>query len=153
MYIKDIRDALSSLLCLLAGSGVVVASSRYDLGTAFSMGPGYFPLILGILLLVMGLFIGLGSVSWAGASETKSANVDLRSLWAVAVVAAAFVGFALALETFGLALTCFSVLAIAGMTSHLLRPLEALLTAFVLCIISVILFVYLLDLQIRAWPW
>ncbi|MCB5203781.1 tripartite tricarboxylate transporter TctB family protein [Neorhizobium sp. T786] len=153
MYIRDIREVLSSLVCVLTGISIIVMSLGYELGTAFNMGPGYFPLLLGIVLLVTGIFIAAGAVSWRVGTAKTTTSFDRRSLWALVVVAATFVGFAALLETCGLALTCFVVLSAAGMTSRLLRPLEAFLTAFVLSSISVILFVYVLDLQIRAWPW
>ena len=153
MFIKDIREALSSLVCLVTGTAIIIMSLEYDLGTAFNMGPGYFPLLLGMVLLAMGLFIAAGAVSWTRAVRRLPITFDFRSFWAVVVVAATFVCFAILLEAFGLALTCFAVLSIAGVASGLLRPLEALVTALVLSSISVILFVYLLDLQISALPW
>ncbi|PJR09886.1 tripartite tricarboxylate transporter TctB family protein [Sinorhizobium meliloti] len=153
MFIRDIREVLSSLVCVVTGTAIIILSLGYELGTAFNMGPGYFPLLLGVVLLATGLFIAAGAVSWRGAAEKVPISFDHGSFWALTVVAATFVAFAVLLETCGLALTCVAVLSAAGMASRLLRPVEAFLVAVVLSSISVILFVYLLDIQIRAWPW
>lgn len=153
MYLRDTREVLSSLVCLGAGAGIVVMSMGYELGTAFNMGPGYFPLILGGALLVVGVVLAFGAVGFGTSADREAVSLDLRALWALIVVAATFIGFALLLEPLGLALTCFVVLATAGFASRLLTIAEALVAAFLLAALCVVLFVYLLDLQISAWPW
>jgi hypothetical protein len=153
MHIKDAREGLSSLVCLAAGAAIVVMSLGYELGTALNMGLGYFPLILGGILVLVGLIMGAGAVGFGAPTQKTHIAVDLRALWALTVVTLAIVAFAALLEPLGLALTCFLVLTLAGIGSRLLRPLEAIATAFVLSAVCVVLFVYLLDLQISAWPW
>ena len=48
------KDFYGGLLVALLGAGVVLNSTTYDIGTLMHMGPGMFPLILGILLTVVG---------------------------------------------------------------------------------------------------
>ena len=43
------------LYALLGGSAVLIAAGEYPMGTGSRMGPGYFPIILGLLLLAFGL--------------------------------------------------------------------------------------------------
>lgn len=153
MYIKDTREVLSSLVCLGAGAGIVTMSMGYELGSAFNMGPGYFPLILGCVLLLLGVILAFGAIGLGPSLDRNDVSLDGRALWSLGVVAATFIGFALLLEPLGLALTSFIVLAVAGYASRLLTILEALVASLVLSTLCVILFVYLLDLQISAWPW
>lgn len=55
--IKNLQDFLAGLLFVGAGIGFGWAASRHVLGSADNMGPGYVPLLLGLLLGVLGLLI------------------------------------------------------------------------------------------------
>lgn len=55
--IKNLQDFLSGLLFLLLGIGFGWAATRHSLGSAAAMGPGYVPLLLGLLLGLLGLLI------------------------------------------------------------------------------------------------
>ena len=54
MQLKNQKDFFSGLLCAAMGMLFAWAASWYSLGTAQQMGPGYFPLLLGALLTVLG---------------------------------------------------------------------------------------------------
>jgi uncharacterized membrane protein len=51
------RDFYAGLTVSLFGAGVTLNSMTYDLGNPMHMGPGMFPLILGILMTFVGLLI------------------------------------------------------------------------------------------------
>ena len=53
MPIRNSRDFWSGVLFTLLGTGALAMGSKYALGTAARMGPGYFPRILGILLIAL----------------------------------------------------------------------------------------------------
>lgn len=55
--IKNLQDFLAGLVFLLAGLGYGWAASRHALGTAADMGPGYFPLLVSLLLVLLGALI------------------------------------------------------------------------------------------------
>ena len=55
--IKNLQDFLAGLLFLALGIGFGWAATRHTLGTAADMGPGYVPLLLGLLLGLLGLLI------------------------------------------------------------------------------------------------
>ncbi len=44
-------------LVVLIGLGTAIASTGYNMGTMGRMGPGYYPFLLGILLIALGLLI------------------------------------------------------------------------------------------------
>lgn len=72
------RDLISSLVWLLAGLFITIKSlSSLRLGTVKNPGPGFFPLILGILLSFLSLAILIGAI-FAKAEENRS----LSKLWA-----------------------------------------------------------------------
>jgi hypothetical protein len=51
------KDFYAGLAMILLGAGVTLNSMTYDLGSLMHMGPGMFPLILGILLTFVGVLI------------------------------------------------------------------------------------------------
>ena len=55
MPIHNPKDFWSGLLFLGAGGAVVIIAQNYQMGTALRMGPGYFPTVLGGLLVLVGI--------------------------------------------------------------------------------------------------
>ena len=55
--IKNLQDFLAGLLFLALGIGFGWAATRHALGSAADMGPGYVPLLLGLLLGLLGVLI------------------------------------------------------------------------------------------------
>lgn len=60
--------------------------------------------------------------------------------------------FALLLRPAGLVVSIFAIILISSFASRDLRFKEALVSAIVLCIASIVVFVYALNLQIPVWP-
>ena len=89
MAIRNPRDFWSGVLFTLLGVGALVIGSKYTLGTAARMGPGYFPRILGILLIVLGvvsaLFFGR-TVSAAAGAPASSVYSSRARFVAVATI-------------------------------------------------------------------
>ena len=52
--VRSPKDLVAGLMFIAVGIAAIVIASNYTLGTAARMGPGYFPRILGILMIVLG---------------------------------------------------------------------------------------------------
>ena len=57
MKIKSQKDFWSGLMFMAAGIAFAWGATNYAIGEGARMGPGYFPLMLGILLTLIGLFV------------------------------------------------------------------------------------------------
>ena len=57
VLIKSQKDFYSGLMFAVVGAAFALGSTNYSIGTAARMGPGYFPLVLGILLALLGVGI------------------------------------------------------------------------------------------------
>ena len=56
----DIRDFIGGVLLTGVGTAVALyARSHYEVGVAARMGPGYFPVALGVILAMLGILISL----------------------------------------------------------------------------------------------
>jgi putative tricarboxylic transport membrane protein len=73
---RNAKDFWTGLIYLFVGSGALIISRDYDMGTAVKMGPAYFPTILSVLLMGIGVISVLrsflksgtpiGVVAWKG---------------------------------------------------------------------------------------
>ena len=133
----------------LIGLGALAFSLAGELtiGTAASMGPGYVPRGLAILIMIFGLLMG-GRAVFAGWAAFPA--VALRPLL---LVSAAVALFAILLPLAGLAVTSAAVVLCAGLAAYDARPHENVLLAIGLSVFAVLLFVVGLGLPLRIWPW
>ena len=144
--IRHPRDFWSGVLFIAIGAFAVAYGSRYTLGTAARMGPGYFPRILGILLVVLGAVLAL-----------RGAKIDGEKLVAwklrpTSVVLGSVVLFGLIVQPVGLALSTVILIVLASAASHEFRPREALVSGVLLASLAVSVFVVGLKLQLPIWP-
>jgi hypothetical protein len=127
------------------GSTWAVLAASYPIGTASRMGPGYFPLVLAVLLGAIGL------IAIAQAALTPSdARIEVRPLWPCVVVSAAVVAFGLLLNTAGLVPAVLGLVVIGGGHRLRSRPVELLVIAAILAIGAAALFIRGLQLPLDA---
>src|ERR1700680_1849764 len=65
-FIRHPKDFFAGLIFVAFGVAAIAIGSNYTLGSAARMGPGYFPRILGILLIVLGAILTLRALRLAG---------------------------------------------------------------------------------------
>jgi len=144
--VRSPKDLLAGLLFIAVGIAAIAIATNYTLGSAARMGPGYFPRILGILMIVLGAILALRSLRLAGPPlpgwKWRPVLVVLGSV----VVFGAIVNFA------GLVLSTILLIAMASAASHEFRPKEALISGILLAVLAVGVFVIGLKLQIGIWP-
>jgi Tripartite tricarboxylate transporter TctB family len=145
----DWADASAGLLFILFGLLFGVQSLGLEIGTAFRMGPGYFPLVLsGILLLLGGLIIasaihdrggeGVGTLAWRGAFFILPAPIL----------------FGLTVRGLGFVPAIFLTTLVAGLASFKMRPHWALALAAGVTVFATLVFSYGLGLPFRRLgPW
>ena len=51
------KDVWAGLMLIAIGAAAIFIARNYPFGTALRMGPGYFPVVLGGLLIVFGLSV------------------------------------------------------------------------------------------------
>ena len=62
MKIKSQKDFFSGVVYSVVGGAFAIGATNYTLGEGARMGPGYFPMMLGILLAVIGAAVIFGSL-------------------------------------------------------------------------------------------
>lgn len=124
-----LRYSLKDLLAGLAFIGLAlafgIAATGYALGTAFRMGPGYFPLILAVLLGILGMVILVQSFA-NGPDEIEIGRVPWSGLL---LITGALVFFGYTVRGLGLVPSLFVAVAMAAFASKRTGPLGALIIA------------------------
>ena len=142
-----LRDARKDLLAggTFVGFGLAFAitSSTYEIGTAARMGPGYFPLVLGSLLVVLGVLIAVKA--FVAADGAEIGPVPWKAL-ALLVVAFLFFGFTV--RGLGLVPALFVTVFLAAMAGHRAKVVPAVVVAASLTALSVLIFVIALQLRL-----
>lgn len=99
MKIKNHRDFWAGLIFLACGAGFAIAAIAYPLGEGAQPGSGYFPLLLGLLLVLLGCIVLFKALTIETEDGAPIGPVAWRPLLAVI---AAIVAFAVGLPTLGL---------------------------------------------------
>ncbi len=138
------KEFYAGLIFTATGIAAGVLSLRYPLGTVTAMGPGYFPLLLSILLTALGIgAIAVGLAARGGERITPWAPVPLL------FILAGVVGFGLLIDRKGLVPACL-VLLLLGCYQRLRRsPVEVALLALALIGMAVGLFIYGLGMPMK----
>ncbi len=145
-FIRHPKDFFAGLLFIAFGVAAITIGSRYTLGTAARMGPGYFPRILGILLIVLGSALALRAVRLNGPSLPGWK-------WRPTVIVLASVAvFGMIVNSVGVVLSTVLLIVAASAASHEFRFRESLLAGVVLAALAVGVFVIGLKLQLPIWP-
>jgi hypothetical protein len=140
------KDFYAGLLFVAFGVFAIIVARNYPLGTAARMGPGYFPRLLGILLIVLGGALSLTALRGRG---PPLPGWKWRP---VSVVLLSVVAFGLVLTHAGLVLSTIGLIAVASTASREFRFKESLLSGVLLAALSVGVFVIGLKLQLPIWP-
>lgn len=149
----QLRDALKDVLAggvfVALGLAFAIGALQLDVGTPLRMGPGYFPLVLGILLVVLGIAIGIKGFL-AGAGE-EIGGVQWR---AILLITAGVLFFGLTIRGLGVALALFGAILLAALARQQTRLHEAVTIALGLSALSVVLFIVILQLRLPLiGPW
>ncbi|HET9879408.1 MAG TPA: tripartite tricarboxylate transporter TctB family protein [Candidatus Limnocylindria bacterium] len=140
---RALKDVLAGGIFIVLGLGFAIGSLTTEIGTPLRMGPGYFPLILGGILVVLGaLIVGKGFI--AGEGEAIGA-VDWRAL---IFITAALLFFGLTIRGIGVIGALFGAALLAAAARSETSPREALVIAIALTVISVVVFIVALQLRL-----
>ena len=147
MRLRRANDVLAGgFLIVVALAGEWLAADL-RVGTAVRMGPGYFPQLVGWVLLGLGLLLALRGLILEGPPAEPWA---LRPLL---LIPASIAAFGYALERFGLIAAVLALVVVARVGGRDIRPVETALLGISLAAFCVVLFVRLLGMTPPVWPW
>ena len=155
--IKSQKDFFSGLMFTLVGAAFAWGATNYNIGTGARMGPGYFPLLLGIFLAVLGAFITfyslvehtedgepVGAFAWKPIVYILGSNV----VFGIFLAGLPSVG----IPAMGLIAAIYALVIIASKAGETFILKEVLILSTVLSVGSYLAFIKLLKLQMPVWP-
>lgn len=138
-------DTWAGLATIVFALAVIYASLGYGLGRGGRIGPGYVPLVIGVLMLILGGLL----VARAGRSTDP---VDTDIAWRqVGLVIAGIVAFALLLDRVGLLVAIMATVLIAGPAAYGNTLLSTVVSGAVLAAFAWTVFVHFLKISIPVW--
>jgi hypothetical protein len=155
--IKSQKDFFSGLMFMGVGVAFAWGASTYTIGNGARMGPGYFPLVLGVLLAILGIaitFTALVVETEDGDKVGKFAWKPLFFIIAANLVFGASIGGLplIGLKPLGLIVGIYLLTYIASHAGEEHNFKEVAVLATILALLSYVAFIVLLKLQFPVWP-
>jgi len=143
------KDLLAGAVFAGFGLAFAITSTTYDIGTPLRMGPGFFPLVLGGILVVLGV-----SIAVKGVVAGEGGDVGPVPWRALVLLVAAILFFGFTVRDLGLVPALFVTVLLAGLAGRSARVIPAVVIAVSLTALSVLIFVVLLQLRLPlVGPW
>jgi hypothetical protein len=135
------KDFWSGVMLIATGTAAILIARNYQFGTSLRMGPGYFPTVLGGLLVVFGIIVG--AKGFRSDAEKFEESWSLRAL---IVLPLSLVLFGLLIDRAGFIPAMLALIVGAAAASAQSRPIEVLVFAILLTACCVVVFIWALGL-------
>ncbi|TQM92203.1 MAG: tripartite tricarboxylate transporter TctB family protein [Roseinatronobacter sp.] len=143
---RDWPDIFGGLLLAILGAGAALwAAMYYDMGSLRRMGPGFFPVLLGAALFLLGLVIALPALA-------RSAEPPKIEPATALAVLAAIVIFALSLSRLGLAGATAITVLVASLPAPRKGWVWRIVLALGVTVLTVLVFSVGLRMTLPVWP-
>jgi hypothetical protein len=155
--IKSQKDFFAGLMFTIVGIAFAWGATTYNVGTGARMGPGYFPLMLGILLGILGIIVIFTALTIETVDGEPVGKIAWRPLGYIIGSNLVFGVLLGGLPTFGLPAmgliaAIYALVLIAGLAGEHYSLKASLILATILAVGSYVAFVVLLKLQFQVWP-
>ncbi len=157
MSIKSQKDFFSGVAFMAVGGAFAWGATNYTVGTGARMGPGYFPLMLGVLLAIIGAVVAFKAM----VIETEDGDKIGKWIWRpVGYIVAANLAFGILLgglpsihlPAMGMVIAIIALTLISAKAGTEFILKEILILSAILVVGSYVTFILLLKLQIPVWP-
>jgi putative Ca2+/H+ antiporter (TMEM165/GDT1 family) len=149
------RDFYAGGLMMLIGLGIALKGATYRLGTPMHMGPGFFPTMLGVLLVVVGIAIAIPALAPTPEGEERDESIlpEHPEWWAWLCILLSPVLFIIFGRYFGMIPGTFACVFIASLGDRGATWLSTIILSTVVTIFGVVLFSYFLQVPMPILTW
>lgn len=147
LKIKNPEDFWSGLMFIGFGLLAIIISRDYPIGSAMRMGPGYFPMALGGLLMLFGAIITVTAFRFEGEAVKPFA-------WhPIIYLALAFVLFGWGIDRVGFVPSLAALVVLSSVAGREFKLVEVIIMAITLIVGSWALFIHGLELPYPLFWW
>lgn len=144
------RDYYAGGLMILLGLGAIGEGLSYRVGTLHKMGSGFFPVALGVVLILIGAAIAIDARNAVTAAEKEALPPEWRG-WSCIVLG--IVAFIVLGKYGGLIPATFSIVFISAMGDRQNSFKNAFVLASALTVICIVVFWWALQVQFPLFCW
>ena len=148
MGIEKHKDFWSGVMFIAFGAFFALLGLQYKFGTAAQMGPAYFPMVLSIILIMLGVAILLSSFFSKGIEKT----LDGLNWGKLLLILCSVLLFSLLLKPLGLVLSLFVLIVVSSCASYEFKLMSSIINALVIIALCLSIFVWALNLPLPLWP-
>lgn len=139
------KEFWAGIAFILIGAGALSQIPKYAIGGATNMGPGYFPLLIGSVLVLLG-----AAAAIRGIGAERPERVGRWPLVPLFFVTLGVLLFAFLLERAGLAAAVLALLASSCYARLSSKPLELVWIYIVMLIVTIGIFIYGIGLPVSV---
>lgn len=150
MKLKNAKDFWSGVMFIAFGLFFAGFARQYDMGTSARMGPAYFPTVLGLLLIAIGIFVAFQGIKLE--PEEGHGAVDKFHFKPLLLVLGGVVAFGLLLRPAGMIVALSAMIIIASFGSGEFKWREVLPLTAGLALLVWVMFIWGLGLTIPVLP-
>ena len=144
----DRTNGICGLAFIATGLFFIWQAASLEIGTAFRMGPGYFPLVLAAILTLLGIVV------LVQATRVEGEPMGPIALRGILFILPAPIFFGLTVRGLGFVPALFCTALIADFASQKMTPVAAVILSATLTAFSVAVFSYGLGLPFQLFgPW
>jgi hypothetical protein len=145
---RNPKDFWTGLLYILFGASAIFIGRDYNMGTAFKMGPAYFPTILGAVLAV------IGAIAVTRSFITPGTPIGAFAFKGLALVIVSVIVFGLLVRDAGLVVALPLLVIVSAYASARFRWRTTLIMAAGLTVFCVLVFIKGLGIPLPIiGPW
>ena len=149
MRIKSQRDFWSGMVFLVVGIVFAVGARNYSLGTSARPGPGYFPLMLSVIMAILGAIVIFKALTIETEGGDPIGHVAWRPL---IIIVAAISVFGITITWLGMIISIPILILISSFAGDEFHWRDVLINSIVLTVASWLIFIVGLKLTIPMWP-
>ena len=149
MKIKSQRDFAAGLMFLVVGIAFAIGATNYTFGSSAKPGAGYFPLLLGVILAVLGALVLFKALTIESEGGDPIGAIAWKPLL---LILGAVVVFGATLPRLGMAVAVPLLIVVSSLGGDEVHWKAVVITSVVLTLGSWLVFVKGLGLTIPVWP-
>lgn len=138
------------MLMVVIGVVAMIMARSYKIGTASAMGPGFFPLMVGAVIALAGVAIIAQARFEPDAASREQPKAEWRG-WACIVCS--LIAFIVLGQYAGLLPATFAAVFISALGDRSNSWRSALLLSLAICLVAVVVFWWLLQVQFPLFVW
>jgi hypothetical protein len=144
----DPANGIAGALFVAIGALFAIQATGLELGTTFRMGPGYFPLVLALILILLGAIILVQAV------RVRGEPIGPLAWRGMLLILPAPILFGLTVRGLGFVPALFLAALVASFASSRMRPWMAFVLSTGVTLFSTLVFIEALGLPFRLFgPW